>query len=241
MKTDDRRRFRRRRFTQRLVALRPVLIGVAAAALVCGVVWLFLFSSVLAAENVEVTGTDVLTPARIRAVADVPLGEPLARIDPDVIQARVEDLVAVASVDVSRCWPETVCIDITEREAVAVVDREGRLWGLDAHGILFREYDKRPVELPLVKMKATTGADALAEAAQIVAALPASLARRVDHLDVQTVDEISLRLRDGALVIWGSADDSANKVRVLAPLLEARPQATEYNVSVAGSPTVKVP
>src|SRR4029077_12482763 len=98
-----------------------------------------------------------------------------------------------------------VCIDLTEREPVAVVEREGHFWALDRGGILFREYDERPLELPLVTMKATTGADALAEAAKIVEALPPSLAKRVEHLDVQTVDEISLRLRDGALVVWGSA------------------------------------
>ena len=238
MKADNSQRFRRRRLTRRLAALRPVLIGLAAVAAVAGVVWLFLFSSVLAAERVEVTGIDILSPVQVREVAAVPLGEPLARIDPDVIRARVEDLVAVERVDVSRCWPETVCIDVTERQPVAVVDREGRFWAMDGGGILFREYAQRPAELPLVTMKATTGADALGEAAEIVEALPDSLAKRVEHLDVQTVDEISLRLRGGALVVWGSADDSANKARVLAPLIEAQPNAAEYNVSVAGSPTV---
>ncbi|HSV40818.1 MAG TPA: FtsQ-type POTRA domain-containing protein [Nocardioidaceae bacterium] len=240
MKTDDRRRFARRRIARRLGRLRPLLTVLGVAAAIGGLVWLFFFSTVLAVENVDVKGTDVVSVAKVRELADVPLGDPLARIDTAAVQARVEDLAAVKSVEVSRCWPDTVCIDITERQSVAVVDKEGNLWGLDDSGILFRQYTERPAGLPLVRMKATTSTDALAESAEIIAALPESIAKRVDYLDVRTVDEISLQLRSGAIVIWGSADDSYNKVRVLGPLLEARPGATEYNVSVPGSPTARM-
>lgn len=239
MKTDDRRRFARRRLLRRLVALRPLLVALAVLLSIGGLVWLFYFSSALAVEKVEVKGTEVLSPAKVEQAARVPLGDPLARVDTDAISARVEDLAAVRDVEVSRCWPDTVCIDVTERTSLAVVDKEGTLWGLDETGILFRQYAERPRDLPLVRMKATTSTDALAEAAAVVSALPTDLAKRVEYLDVQTVDEISLKLRNGAVVFWGSADDSVNKVRVLEPLLEARPNAGEYNVSVPGSPTVR--
>lgn len=239
MKADDRRRFARRRLLRRLVALRPLLVTLAVLLTLGGLVWLFYFSSALAVGKVEVKGTDVLSPARVEQAARVPVGDPLARVDTDAIGARVEDLAAVRHVEVSRCWPDTVCIDVTERTSLAVVDKEGTLWGLDETGILFRQYAERPRDLPLVRMKATTSTDALAEAAGVVSALPTDLAKRVEYLDVQTVDEISLKLRNGAVVFWGSADDSVNKVRVLEPLLEARPNASEYNVSVPGSPTVR--
>ena len=39
----------------------------------------------------------------------------------------------------------------------------------------------------------------------------------------------------------GSAEESASKVRVLGPLLEARPDARSYNVAVSGKPTVTLP
>ena len=113
MKADDRRRFARRRLARRLVALRPVLIGVAVVAAVGGLVYLFYFSSALAAEKVDVKGTDVLSPSQVRRVAQVPVGDPLARVDTDAVAARVEGLVAVRDVDVSRCWPDAVCIDVT--------------------------------------------------------------------------------------------------------------------------------
>ena len=173
------------------MALRPVLITLAVVAALAGLVWVFFFSTVLAAESVEVRGTEVVSPRQSQEPGRVPLGEPLARIDTDAIQARIEDLAAVKSVDVSRCWPDKVCIEVTERQAVAVVDKEGALWGLDDTGILFRRYAQRPVGMPLVRMKATASTDALAEAAKVVGSLPTLVARRVVFLDVQTVDEIS--------------------------------------------------
>ena len=39
----------------------------------------------------------------------------------------------------------------------------------------------------------------------------------VDHVEVLTVDQITLVLRDERIVLWGSSDDSATKAEVLAP------------------------
>ncbi len=234
------KKFARRRLTRRLVALRPLLIGLGVVAALAGLGWVFFFSTWLAAEEVEVTGTDVVMPRKVRTLAAVPVGKPLARIDTDAIQARIEVLAAVKSVEVSRCWPHKICIEVTERQPVAVVDKEGTLWGLDDTGILFRQYTQRPADLPLVHMKANTSTDALAEAAQVVRALPSAVLAKVTFLDVSTVDQISLQLKRGATVIWGTADDSGNKARVLVPLLEAKPDAKTYNVSFPGNPTVTI-
>jgi cell division protein FtsQ len=233
-----RKQFARRRLVRRLVALRPLLVGLAVVLAAAGLVWVLFFSTLLATESVEVRGTGVVSAARVRELAAVPMGEPMARVDTDAVRARIEDLAAVKSVEVTRCWPHTVCIDVTERQSIAVVEKEGTLWGLDSTGILFRKYSERPAELPLVHIKATASTDALAEAAGVVSALTPSLLRRVVFLDVQTVDEITLKLRSGAVVVWGSAEESANKVRVLEPLLAARPNAVRYNVSAPGNPTV---
>ena len=57
----------------------------------------------------------------------------------------------------------------------------------------------------------------------MIAALPSGLAGRVDHVAVAGIDQISLVMRGGALVIWGSDAQSALKAEVLARLL-ARPR-----------------
>ena len=69
----------------------------------------------------------------------------------------------------------------------------------------------------------------------MVAALPRDLAQRVDHVEVETVDQIMLVLRDGRQVLWGSAEESDQKAEVLMVLLGE--QGTVFDVSVPGSPT----
>jgi cell division protein FtsQ len=232
---DSRKRFARRQWARRWLAWRLVLVLLLVLTLVAGTVWLFLFSSTLAVQGVEVQGTSQVTEQDVRAAADVPTGEPLARADLAAIRDRVEDLPAVASADVSRQWPDRILVRVTERRAVAVVEVDGRLRGMDAGGVVFRDYARRPRALPLVKVPSGTGEEALAEGAEVVGALPFRLARKVAFVEVASVDRITLHLRDDRTVTWGSAAQSEEKAVVLDALLE-RP-GRHYDVSVPGQPT----
>ena len=232
-----RRRFARRQWARRWLAWRGLFALLGVLAVVGGAVWLVFYSSALVVKGVEIEGLDVLEPAQVRRVAAVPVGEPLAGVPLEAIEARVQSLAAVESVDVARSWPDLVVISVVEREAVAVVERDDRIRGVDADGVLFRSYASRPAGLPVLRISAGTRAEALAEAARVIDALPGDLAAEVDHLSVQTVDSISLQLRNGKTVFWGSAEDSANKADVLQVLL--RQKASVYDVSVPGQPTIK--
>ena len=74
--------------------------------------------------------------------------------------------------------------------------------------------------------------------ATVVAALPQDLASRVDHVAVETVDQITLVMRDQREVLWGSAEESALKAEVVDKLLAAQ-EASYYDVSVPGNPTYR--
>ncbi|MCW2845730.1 MAG: cell division protein FtsQ [Nocardioides sp.] len=231
----SRRRFARRQWARRWLAWKYVVAAVLLVALVAGTVWAVFFSSFLAVQGVRVVGLQDLRASQIRDAAAVPEGEPLARLDLDGIRRRVESLAGVRSADVTREWPDHVQITVVERVAVAVVEIGGRIRGMDAYGVVFRDYQQAPPGLPHVQTSTETRSDALEEAAKVIAALPADLARIVDHVEVQTVDQIELVLRDGRVVVWGSAEESGEKARVLAALLH-RPART-YDVSVPGQPT----
>jgi cell division protein FtsQ len=233
-----RKRFARRQWARRWMRWRIVVAALALVALVATAVWLVFFSAVLSVTTVTVDGNRVLGPDRVLAVAQVPVGEQLATVDLEAISRRVAALAEVEDVDVTRSWPDGVRIDVTERTAVAVVELGGRLRGLDATGVVFREYRNPPRGMPRVRPTTSTGADALAEAAGVVAVLPADLAARVDHVEVQTIDQITLVLRDGRQVLWGSAEQSELKARVLPELLAAQ-RAQVYDVSVPESPITR--
>ena len=65
-----------------------------------------------------------------------------------------------------------------------------------------------------------------------------TVAARVDHVEVATVDQITLVLRDQRQVLWGSAEESELKAQVVDKLLAAQ-RAPYYDVSVPGNPTYR--
>ena len=233
----SRRRFVRRQRARRWRVLRRVLLALLVLGAAGGLVWLVFFSSVLAVNGTRVDGVGVLTARQVTAAAQVPAGVPLATVDLDAIEARVEDLAPVADADVSRSWPDKVLIRVTERTPVLAVDREGTWKGVDEEGVVFRDYPRQPRGLPVVEMQADTPSAALAEAASVVHALPAEILGRTTSLDVRTIDSIVLHLKGGATVSWGSADQAADKARVLEVLL--RQKGSRYDVTAPGRPTIR--
>lgn len=233
-----RRRFARRQWARRWLSLRYVLALVALVALLTTSIWLVLFSTTLQVKKVQVVGNELLSDARVREIADIPLGDQLALVDLGRADARVASLAEIRSVDVTRTWPDGVRIEVVERTAVAVVELAGRIRGLDAEGVVFRDYRSAPEGMPRIRPGGAAGTDALKEAATVVSALPKDLVARVDHVEVATVDQITLVMRDQRRVMWGSAEQSELKAQVIDRLLAAE-QATVYDVSVPGNPTVR--
>ena len=231
------RNFARRRWSQRLRRLRPFLYAALVLLVVGGGTWLVFFSSVVTVRDVSVRGNQTMSAVRVEAVAKAPMGRQLARVDLAAIQARVESLPAVKSVSVSRSWPHTIAISITERTPVAVVDRGAGLQAVDDDGVLFGSYARKPEELPLIATAPDVRSEALAEAAHVVTSLRDDIAAKVDRVDVESVDRIRLRLAGGRTVMWGSADDSAQKAEVVAVLLDQ--PGNEIDVSVPGRPTTR--
>lgn len=232
-----RRRFARRQWARRWLSLRYVVALVVVLALLATSIWLVFLSATLQLKKVEVVGNELLSDARIREVADVPLGEQLALVDLARADARVASLAEVRSVDVTRTWPDGLRIEVVERTAVAVVELAGRIRGLDADGVVFRDYKAAPPGMPRIRPGGAAGIDALKEAATVVSALPEGLAGRIDHVEVATVDQITLVLRDQRQVMWGSAEESELKAEVIERLLAE--EGTVYDVSVPGSPTIR--
>jgi len=233
----SRRAFARRQWRRRWLTWKYVLAAVLLVVVVVGGLWVVLFSQALAVKQVQVAGAEQLSADAVRAAAGDLEGEPLARLDLGGIENRIESVAEVRDAEVTRRWPDTIRIVIEERVAIAVVEIGDELRGLDSEGVVFDRFRRAPDGLPRVETSVDARSDALREAAAVVDALPPDLARKVDHVEVATVDQISLVLRDERTVVWGSADESDLKAEVLVPLL-SRPGQT-YDVTVPGQATVR--
>lgn len=213
--------------------LTRVLIAVVVLALLAGGVWLVGFSSLLATKRVDVSSGETLDPDDVRSVAQVPLGEPLARQDVAEIAGRVATLRPVRWVEVTRTWPSTITITVLERTPVLAVPQSGSFQLIDDTGMSFRSVPAIPAEVVRADMDASNAA-LLSSAGVVAKALPNNLKKQVVKIQADSPDAIRLLLRNGAVVTWGSADDSALKASVTVALLKRK--AASYDVSAPHTP-----
>ena len=228
-------RFHRRQWRGRLRSARPYLLAILLAGLVGFAAWVLLFSSWLALEEVEVRGQEQISGSDVRAAAGLDVGTPLLRVDLDDVSERVRALPAVADVSVHRSWPHTLSITVTERQPVANIVRAGDWWVMDREGVVFRKTGRPLRALPIVAVESGADAEALREVASVVTVLPDEVLTATRRVKARSMDSITLMLRDGREVVWGSSAQSDRKVAVLAVLLEHK--ARVYDVSVPEQPT----
>ena len=147
-----------------------------------------------------------------------PAGEPLARVDLAQIRSRVQALAAVRSADVTRAVARPGADPVRERTAVAVVEIGGRLRGMDADGVVFRGYRHAPPPgCRTSRPRPTPGRDALAEARQGGRRAAGRPRRQVDHVEVETVDQITSRCATAAPSCGGARRSPTSRPRWSPP------------------------
>ncbi len=199
------RRHEGRRRLRRLAVVGIVVAVVAAGALA-------LRSPLFDVDRVVVSGADHTGAEAVAAAAGIAKHHPMLDVDTAGARRRVLALPWVASVRVTKDWPGTVRVAVTERVPVAVlpaapgqfavVDRDGRVLELDP---------APPAGLaalagvPPPGAAGTTVDPAAAALLPVAAALPPALASQVTEL-APSADGVQLRLGGGELVQLGPVD-----------------------------------
>lgn len=210
--------------TGRLGSVRPARWAyLAAAVLVLALLaWLVAFSSVLGVRTVNVVGTRVLTAEQVRAAAGIRTGTPLARLDLAAVSSRLGAVGPIRSVTVTRSYPSSVTIRVTERVAVGYRPVDPAAGGgpvllVDRSDVAFRTVTAVPKHLPRLLVPASGPASSAAAA--VAAALPAKVLALLSAVSAPTEESVTLMLRDGRSVLWGGTDRSGDKARLLSVLL----------------------
>lgn len=210
--------------------------GGGALVLIAFLVWLLAFSPILRVAGIEVSGTALLSVEDVEAAAAVPMDSAMVLLDTGVIEDRVSQLPAVSSVEVRRGFPRTVRITVVERTLVYQRVQGTEFEWVDADGVVFNTTD---TQSPGAVLAVTDEVEArlLKDVATVVSHIPPELKPRLERVQAKAVDRITLELKDGELVVWGSADQSELKAKVLSALLQE--DAKLYDVSAPSHPTTK--
>ncbi|HZN72045.1 MAG TPA: FtsQ-type POTRA domain-containing protein [Micromonosporaceae bacterium] len=233
------RRFNQRVRRRRWRAAAPWVV----AGLVLLVIGLSAFivygTSLLGVRQIQVTGTDVVTPWEVRDAAGVPLGTPLARVDLAVVRDRIAALPPVARVEVHRDWPAALVIQVVERTPAAVVPLDKRYILTDASGVGYLTVDRPPAGLVVVRLPGRPDpADPTTRAAlAVLGALTPKLRAQLVTLVADAPTRVRLELRNHRVVVWGDATDNETKAIVASSLLDK--PGKEIDVSAPEVVTVR--
>lgn len=214
-----------RRRRRRRVALASAL-GVGA------LWWIGWHSPVTVVEHVVVDSPRGISAQAIRLASGISAADHVPSVDAEAVRRSIMSAIpAVADVAVQRSLPHTVRLEVASRTPLAAVRSGAGYLVMDADGVIF---DQVKHAKDLVVIKANSDEDR-ESARRLLASVPDTLRERITQVTTRSPDDISLGLRSGATVRWGSVEDSELKARVLAGLMTV--QATRYDVSAPLLPT----
>lgn len=239
----QREAYERRRRLKRIGAVAAVFAALGALG------WVLFLSPLFALdpEQIEVRGaSEYVDVAQVSGIAAQVAGTPLPRLSTGDLAARVEALPPVGSATVMRAWPHGLVVDLTSRTPVATAADPGGVALVDGSGVVLAVVETPPdglpeLTVPLAPAESTTteardARETVAAVLEVLEVLPEGLRAQVASAGGSSPATVTLTLRTGATVHWGSARDAELKAAVLEVLVEQQP-ARVYDVSVPDRPT----
>ncbi len=229
---------------RRLLRDRALLVG-GGLVVVLALAWLLLLSPVLAlhpdAIEVDVQGTGTTVDASaVLAVVQAEAGTPLPRLDTVGLRRAVLDVPGVRAATLTRAWPHGVRVRVIARDPVAAVPADGGgLVLVDQDGVQVGRTEAAPEGLPVISVPLDGDPRAMTAVLVVLQQLPDDLAAQVAGVAASNRDAVTLTLRDGAVVEWGSAEESALKAAVLGTL-RAAPSSAGVRVYDVSAPTLPI-
>ena len=192
------------------------------------------YTPIMAVREIQVEGARLVSSDLIVRDLDGELGTPLPLVDQSAIKAALVKYPLIQSYAVESRPPSTLVIRIVERRPVGVISAGEAFDLVDVAGVVLSTSADRPSGYPLMVFDGDSSSSGFAAAASVLRSLPDDLLGSVDEVTATTVDDVTLTLAEtGAVVTWGSAEDSALKAVTLERLVAEYPPDTvsRYDVS----------
>ncbi|WP_291473472.1 FtsQ-type POTRA domain-containing protein [Corynebacterium sp.] len=217
---------------------RPRWLLPTVAAVVVVVIGLVLVSQLLTVKKVQIDGTVNQDAASVQDASGIDDGDRMAGIDTGSAASAVSSLPWVDTVTVSRSWPSTVKITVTEHTAVGVLDDGGTPVAVDTGGHQFLR-DVRPEGATPMRVS-STDQDAVTAAAEVLRALDEmdpEFRAGVTEVDAPASDSVTLKFGDDREIFWGTSDRADEKAEATRIVLTR--EGARWNVSNPAQPAVR--
>ncbi|WP_417218942.1 FtsQ-type POTRA domain-containing protein [Arthrobacter sp.] len=223
---------------------RVIWVSASVVAVIVALMLVLLFSPLLAVQTITVEGNKLVPTKTINSALAPLKGVPLPRIGPAQVKDLLADQPSIQEVVVQAHAPGTLEVQIVEYAPVAIVKNGSKSYDLVGEdGRTLSTVAKREsVKLPLIDAKKSAqDPEVFAALTHVLAALPASALKKLDHASAQTVDSVQLSMTNGQKVLWGSDERSGDKARVLTAFLKDKNQqgVDTFDVSTPDHPVTR--
>ncbi len=211
-----------RRFTRRTRHRRTLWLTAAAlAATLALILGIAVFSPILALRTITIQGNARVSTEQLTAALDGQLGTPLALVDFDRITRELAEFSLIRSYVTETVPPDTLIIHIIERQPVGAIKSGSVYRVVDPAGVEISRSPDRAPGVPVIDIAgASIDSAAFSSVVEVMLALPPDLAAQVETISARTKDDVTVSLAGAnQTVVWGSADRSDYKARVLAAML----------------------
>ncbi|MGN0038211.1 MAG: cell division protein FtsQ/DivIB [Coriobacteriales bacterium] len=239
----------RRRYLSYVLKIAAVIAAVLL--LVFGSIFVYR-SNLLAVQTVTVTGVEHLTDQEVTQLAAVPDDSTLLRLDAAGICSRLEEHPWVQQATISRQFPHTIKIHVTERTPSAAVKISSKsIWVVSTDGAWlsaateedWKSY-RRIVDVDTNMAAPVAGSDVTDEgilnALAVFDQVSPELAEMIKSISAESAVKTSLTLKGGVEVAFGMAEDMELKEADIWALLDKYEGKISYiNVRVPDRPTYR--
>ncbi|RBP98547.1 cell division protein FtsQ [Bifidobacterium aemilianum] len=209
------RRREKQKVNVRAVAVK-VLVGLVAAALLSGLVWLLFFSTVFRLESsaISVSGDNGwVSKERILSIADQQAGKSLFLVSSQDVSKELVEIPGVTKAQIDKKFPRSLSVTVQSQKPAAMLKTEdGSMTAVDIKGRTLNSVGAgSPEGIPVIevpKLKPALDSRAVKEAVKIIGSLPETMRQRISKVTAETQDSITTELDSGSLtVIWGDSSD----------------------------------
>ncbi len=198
--------------------VRTALLGGLLVLSLAALLWTYTGTGVLNVKHVEVRGASALSEEYLRALSGITPQTHLLKMNVKAVEKALLSEPCLAAVEVRRRFPGTVVLKVSERRPSGVIVQGGRFLLVDQGGVVLASVDEMPpglveirdLQLPLLLPGNRVSGLDFAMVTSLLGSLPAPLRERTQVVGMRHAHGLYLEA-NGALVIYGEADDLSRK------------------------------
>jgi cell division protein FtsQ len=207
----------------------PKFFAVLLAALTLLIVgFLFIKSSFFIIGSVEVRGNKYVATEDICRIAGIPEQTNIFRLNVNEIKSRLEKDLRIAQVDITRKFPDTIVLTITERHPIAYVASNYGFVELDKQGVILAAFKNfKQLNVPVITgVQVDNGyiGDSVSNSdlntvLEYLSMLDENILNRISEVNIKSNDQIIAYTVGSTQIRIGTSERLAEKARLTNEIL----------------------